>query len=263
MGCEFAADDYGISGEINEGILDLSRRRVISKISVMPGAYAISLDNQTPDNVQTGLHVTLTLPVAGNDNKDTSPTRLFYRCYIKRELNIENLIDTVLRQAAFVESRGIRISYLDTHQHVHVMPKLLTALIIVAKRKGIKIIRCITIQKRHLPFYFYSLIRYGFIMQVPKYFILYAMGFLMKRSLDKQQMQYPENLILMPMALHGDYAGLLKSFYRRFKDKNAEIITHPGFMQDAGFDEYVEGRKIEYEALSAFACNQKTKMENA
>ena len=107
-------------------------------------------------------------------------------------------------------------------------------------------------RKRYLPFYFYSLIRYGFITQVPKLFILYSLGAVMKRTLDKYQIQYSKNLVLMPLALHGDYAGLIKSFYRRFKDQDAEIVTHPGLMQDTGFDEYIEGRKIEYEALQSF-----------
>lgn len=253
MGCEFAADDYGMSREINQGILDLIERKVITKISVMPGDYVIIPDTRLPPAIQTGLHVHVASSVEKKENKEASPARLFYLCHIKNKIHIEQLIDIVLRQAAFVESRGVRISSLDTHQHVHIMPKLLRALIIVAKRKGIDFIRCITMETRHFPFYFYSLIRHGFIMQVPKLLFLYSLGFIMKRNLDKAGIHYAKNLVLMPLALHGDYACLLKSFYRRFKDEDAEIVTHPGFMQNAGFDGYVEGRKIEYEALSAFA----------
>jgi hypothetical protein len=252
MRCEFVADDYGIFKEINEAIIDLSRRNVISKIGVMQGDHVIIPDTQIAQKVQTGLHINLTSNTGNEErgtNRETSPFRLFYRCYIKREINIDHLLDIILSQAEFVESKGIRISYLDTHMHVHILPKVLMALVIFAKIKGINFIRCITMRKLYLPFYFYSLIRYGFITQVPKLFILYSMGFIMKRTLDKHQIQYSKNLVLMPLALKGDYAGLMKSFYRMFKDKDAEIVTHPGLIQGTGFDEYREGRKIEYEAL--------------
>jgi len=255
MGCEFVADDYGISKEINQAIIDLSRRNVISKIGVMLGDHVISPDAQIAQKVKTGLHINLTSNTENDErgkNKETSPARLFYLCYIKREINIDQLLDIILRQAEFVESKGIVISYLDTHMHVHILPKVLMALIIVAKRKGISFIRCITMKKRYLPFYFYSLVRYGFIMQVPKLIILYSGGVLMKRTLDKHQIQYSKNLVLMPLALNGDYAGLMRSFYRSFKDKDAEIVTHPGLIQSTGFDEYIEGRKVEYEALQSF-----------
>lgn len=257
MGCLFVADDYGISKEVNQGILDLSRGNIISKISVMAGDYVINPDMQIMQKIQTGLHVNLTSNVERNDSKNRSPIKLFYFCQIKRELDIDQLVDIILRQAEFIESKGIRISYLDTHQHVHIIPKLLMALTVVAKRKGINFIRCITMKNRYLPFYFYSLIRHGFVMQIPKLFFLYSMGFFMKRSLDKHQIQYCENLLLMPLALNGDYAGLMRSFYNMFKDKDAEIVTHPGLIQDTGFDEYVKGRKIEYEVLKTlpeFLC---------
>ncbi len=255
MRCKFVADDYGISKEINQAILDLSRRNIISKISVMPGDYVISPDTQIAQKVKAGLHVNLTSNIENNGrgkNKETSPLRLFYLCYIKREINIGQLLDIILRQAEFVESKGIRISYLDTHQHVHIIPHVLMALITVSKRKKINSIRCITMRKRYFLFYFISLIRYGFILQVPKLVLLYLMGSIMKRTLDKHRIQYSMNLVLMPLALNGDYAGLMRSFYHRFKDKDAEIVTHPGLIQDTGFDKYIEGRKIEYEVLKTF-----------
>jgi predicted glycoside hydrolase/deacetylase ChbG (UPF0249 family) len=252
MGCKFIADDYGITNEINQAILELCRRKIISKVSVMPGHCLIGLDKQQAEKVLTGLHVNLTTNAgyeAQDNNKTSSPVGLFYRCYIKRDVNVDLFIEIIRQQVELVESKGIRISYLDTHKHVHIIPKVLMALIIVAKEKRINFVRCITMRKRYFPFYFYALIRYGFIRQVPKMFILYFWGSIMKRILDKHHIEYSKNLVLMPLAMRGDYSSLMKDLYHKLIDEDAEIVTHPGLTKDIGFDDYIAGRIIEFETL--------------
>jgi hypothetical protein len=74
------------------------------------------------------------------------------------------------------------------------------------------------------------------------------MGILMKNKLDKSNINYCRNLVLMPLAIEGDYPGLLKEFVKKFKDKDAELVIHPGKLEAVQCDNYSK-RYIEYNSI--------------
>ncbi len=252
MPCKIVADDYGRSDEVNCAISELVNKNIVSKVSVMANESIKYLMSDIGKDIEVGLHISLTSYSKGprmNQNKKISLLKLLYFIYA-RHLNINQIVDDIKNQHEVLEYRGFKISYLDTHQHIHIIPKALKSLIIFAKTKGIYSIRCITIERRYLFFYLYSLIRFGFLTQVPKMIFLYSMGTLMKLKLDKAKINYCKNLVLMPLATSGDYSGLLKEFLNRFKDVGAEIVTHPGLKaKTINTDNYSAGRYIEYCSL--------------
>jgi hypothetical protein len=72
-------------------------------------------------------------------------------------------------------------------------------------------------------------------------------GSFMKFKLNKAHIDYCKNLILMPLAQRGNYSGLLRELLARFKDKDAELVTHPGLeMKTNSPDNYSMGRYVEY-----------------
>lgn len=253
MPLKIVADDYGMSDEINSAISDLASKKVVSKVSVMANEAIDYSVNDLGENIETGLHINLVSNPAiiekGSNKKKTSLLKLLYLIYT-RQLNINQIIDDINQQAEILECRGFKISYLDTHQHIHIVPKILKPVITYAKTKGIDSIRCITMEKKYLCFYFYSLIRFGFLLQVPKMIFLYSLGNLMRLRLDKSKMNYCKNLILMPLAISGDYLGLLKELLKKFRDKDAELVIHPGLeCETIEIDNYSTGRYIEYRSI--------------
>lgn len=251
MGLKIVADDYGMSVEINHAISELVRKKIVSKVSVMSNE-SIEYSLSDIGEVETGLHINLisyTKGIGINQDKKISPLKLLYFIYTKR-LKIKQITDTIKHQFELLEDRGIKISYLDTHQHIHIIPRLLKLLIMFAKTKGINSIRCITMERKHLFFYLYSLMRFGFLTQVPKMIFLYSLGLLMKMKLDKSQINCCKNLILMPLAVRGNYSGLLKELLNRFKDEDAELVAHPGLeTKTIKNDNYSSSRYIEYCSL--------------
>ena len=248
MRCKIAADDYGMSIEINTAILELINSNVISKVSVMANdAMEYSID---PDKkIETGLHVNLTL-CSDRRGEAISPLNFFYLCFTN-EMTTGKIIESIARQYKALQSKKFRISHLDTHHHVHIIPKVLNALIIFAKKNAINSIRCFTMDKKFFFLYLYCLIRFGFIAQVPKMIFLYLVGTIMKSEFDKCKIRYSKNLVIMPLAQKGDYAALLNELLRRFKDIDAEFVTHPGLIHAIREDKYTAGRKIEYDALKS------------
>jgi predicted glycoside hydrolase/deacetylase ChbG (UPF0249 family) len=249
MTCKIVADDYGMSKEINHAISELVRKDIISKVSVMANESIEYSINDIGENVEVGLHLNLTANtkiIGINQDKKISFFKLLYFIYTK-QLNVDQIVNNIRHQHEFLRYRGFKISYLDTHHHIHIIPQVLEALIIYAKTEGITSIRCITMEKKYLFFYLYSLTRFRFFAQVPKMIFLYSMGTLMKPKLDRAQINYCKNLVLMPLAIGGDYTKLLRELLNKFKNKNVEIVVHPGLeVKTNKSDSYSTGRYIEY-----------------
>lgn len=252
MSYKIVADDFGMSDEINYAISELVSKNIVSKVSVMANESIEYSVNDIGENIEVGLHINLTSYIKGigiNQRRKISLLKLLYFIYT-RQLDINQIIDNISHQLEILKDRGFKISFLDTHQHIHIIPRVLKALIFFVKTKGVDSIRCITMERRHLFFYLYSLIRFGFFSQVPKMIFLYSMGVLMKPKLDKAQINYCKNLVLIPLAIRGNYQGLLKELLKKFKDEDAEIVTHPGLeTRTIKPDSYSAGRYTEYCSL--------------
>jgi predicted glycoside hydrolase/deacetylase ChbG (UPF0249 family) len=254
MSYKIVADDVGVSKEINDAIVDLINKKIVSKVSVVAGVSDGFLRDNIGEDTEVGLHVRFsgTSKIIGlNLTKDVTPFKFIYLT-LTNKVSIDMLVDNIEHQFNILRNQGFRVDYMDTHHHVHVIPRVLDALILCAKKVGINSIRCITIEKKYIFFYLGSLLRYGFFMQIPKLILLYLMGLWMKKKLDKAEVDYSKNLFLMPLAKGGNYEGLLKAILRKFKyrDTIAEIVSHPGFKTGLNqFDDYSKGRFIEYQSL--------------
>lgn len=252
MGCNIVADDYGIAEGVNSAISELVKRNIVSKVGIMVNdRIDYPANDIMNNNIVTGLHLNLTSYERGkgiNPDKEIPASKFFYHLYVNKKDN-NKIIDDIDYQFEFLRAKGFEISYMDTHLHIHTIPKLLRLIVNYAKAKGINSIRCITLQRRYLFFYLNSLIRFGFLAQLPKMFFLYSIGERMKSILDISQVEYSKNLVLMPLARGGDYPGLLRAVFQRLKDIDAEIVTHPGFETEIKYDRYTTGRYVEFSAL--------------
>lgn len=250
MYCKFVADDYGMSREVNNAIADLVRRGIVSKTSVMANE-SCQYSLMDIENIDKGLHVNLSSYDQNggiNQNECISPLKSLYSMYSKK-LAADHIMDSFKKQYKFLDDKGMKISYIDSHLHLHAIPKLLDLLIVFAQSRGINSIRCITMEGRHLFYYLYSLFRFGFLTHIPKIVILYTMGFFMRRKMENARILCCKNLVLMPLATRGDYPGLLKELFNRFKNEDAEIVIHPGLETETQYDIYTDGRYIEYRSL--------------
>jgi predicted glycoside hydrolase/deacetylase ChbG (UPF0249 family) len=234
MKCRIVADDYGMSEEINNAISDLVHRGIVLKVSVMANKYLEYSINDFGGKAETGLHVNFTTGMKSSGAKNGGKSSLIKLLYLifTRKLNIDFILDEVEQQYKEVENKGFKICHLDAHQHIHIIPKVLQSLIICARNKNIDSIRCITMELKYMPFYIISLMRSGFL------------------KLNKAKINFSSNLILMPLATGGKYEELLKVLLNKFKNENAELVTHPGLETGSAMpDNYTDGRYIEYRSI--------------
>lgn len=239
---KIAVDDYGLHPNIDKAIHDLATQGIIHKISVMANtAYD---PHPLPDHIETGLHVDLTTPhCLGNKPLANTPFQLL----TARNLSQSDIEDRAQAQLEYVIARGFKITHIDTHQHVHIIPIIRKALYNIAQKHAIPNIRCLTLQAHHHPFYLRALIQCGFLKQNLKLQALYTGGLAMRSALENHTST--PNLILMPLAQNGHYEKLLHKIKNRFQHQNAELVTHPGLPANLPAEPYIAGREIEYRAL--------------
>lgn len=140
------ADDFGRNEAINEAVLILARRRVVTAVSVMvdepfAGKGAGALD--AIPGLETGLHITLSdapIPAAAADlaNGGVRPhiDRLTLDAYRGR-LPLAAIRADVARQfTRFEQLFGRAPDFVDAHQHAHVLPGIRDAVLDETARHG-------------------------------------------------------------------------------------------------------------------------------
>lgn len=141
-----SADDFGMSKAINEAILTGIERRFITSTNIMMNMQYCLSDNYFINNrniVSVGLHINLTVgrPISdirrvsslvdcnGNFYDSTGFKRRWNRGKIKKD---EVILEIKEQYHAFVLNFGYP-DYINTHQHIHMLPGFLFLLNTMSK----------------------------------------------------------------------------------------------------------------------------------
>ncbi len=136
------ADDFGFTHDVNEGILESHLHGIVRSTSLMSNGAAfedavhLAKENEQLD---VGCHLML---VQGESvscpGSPLAPTLLKFLTQMpSREFLLQEFRAQIERLLVF----GIHPSHLDTHKHVHVIPRVLEAVLTVADEYGIQWIR--------------------------------------------------------------------------------------------------------------------------
>ena len=233
------ADDYGQNEAISLGILTLARKSRINAVSCMVNSpYWVQASGAIADfksSTYLGLHLNLTEGTAlsaawqihhGADCL-TLPT-LIKKAYLRR-LNVQVVAAEIEAQiAAFVQAMKVNPDFIDGHQHVHQLPIVRDALLLVYKRLGLKaLIRSTSIGWRDL------WLGQGFPKR-PLIGLLGGMAF--RRALVKQGITCNANFSgIYPFAQSSRYRHYFKQFLSQVQDGGL-IMCHPGNPSDDKLD---------------------------
>jgi hopanoid biosynthesis associated protein HpnK len=148
------ADDLGLHAGINAGALRCHEQGIVTSVSVSPNGVAFEeasrLLRGAPE-LDVGVHLTLvgevplsepgTLPSLAPDGRLPSGYATLFRRLLLRRVSEAEVERELSLQLARVQAAGLRVSHLDSHQHVHLHPALLPVVIRVAQRFGVKGLR--------------------------------------------------------------------------------------------------------------------------
>jgi predicted glycoside hydrolase/deacetylase ChbG (UPF0249 family) len=232
----FTADDWGLTPEVNLGILDLVRTGVIKRISIMARSAHITLGLnellqviQTRPDVELGLHFDLTYGIC-------SPGKVLLQWmspFSDKEALRSHARSEFQAQISKLKSLQIPIHYIDGHHHIHLSPGLIDAISDLIQAEGITCIRC-----PYDPSLWLTPKAVLNLLSLWASRRLKALGF---RSLP---CFYPQNSHFLDP---GKFRAAL------IKNPESEIIVHPARRNDLTElsipDPYTEGRVLEYRVL--------------
>jgi len=149
------ADDFGLSETINEGILHAHLRGILTSTSLIANGaafeHAIGICQSTP-TLDVGVHLTLVeeepvldvdlLPsLVNGKGRFHHHATIFATRYLTGKVCLAEVHYELEAQIQKVIRRGVRVSHLDSHQHLHMLPQILRITVELAKHYGIPAIR--------------------------------------------------------------------------------------------------------------------------
>lgn len=145
------ADDFGLHSAVNHGIIEGYRRGCLRSTSFMAGGSAAeeaaALARENP-GLGVGLHLTLVaerpvLPpgkvpsLVGDDGCLWPDHMVFIKRFIAGKISLAEVSAECEAQFLRAKALGLSLSHIDSHQHLHVLPKICTIVLSLAKRYGV------------------------------------------------------------------------------------------------------------------------------
>ncbi len=150
------ADDFGLTAGVNRAIIELHRAGFLTSTTLMAKAAAteeaIELARSTP-SLGVGCHVVLVdgepvLPMLELPALVDSRTCRFHPklgAFLTRlfsgRIRCAEIEAEAAAQIALLQSRGLRLTHIDTHKHTHMFPAVLRPVLRAAKAAGIRTVR--------------------------------------------------------------------------------------------------------------------------
>lgn len=149
------ADDAGLSDDINKAIRRGFQEGVITSSSIIACGEAFKQATEmfhVIKKTNVGVHLTLTgsfLPITTDkaiaslteDGKFLKDYQSLLYKYLGQGINMDEVALEFNSQIDKVRKEGLSISHLDSHEHIHLFPKILEVVIRIAKENNIKYIR--------------------------------------------------------------------------------------------------------------------------
>jgi predicted glycoside hydrolase/deacetylase ChbG (UPF0249 family) len=234
------ADDWGLTPGVNQGILELARLGIVRRVSLMAdgGHLGAGLRELTAiPGLSLGLHFDLTLGKAA----PASLLRQWLRPGRDRARMAVHVRAELVRPLVILRQAGVKVTHLDGHHHIHLIPGMLDVLAPVIVDAGIRAVR--------LPE------DPALLWRKPMLWLLtrFARGAYRRHGFESLPCFYPQ-------AGHFTDQGRFRAALRR--KPRAEVHTHPAALDDLmahqGPDPYTSGRVTEYRALRMLAFDRET-----
>jgi predicted glycoside hydrolase/deacetylase ChbG (UPF0249 family) len=213
------ADDFGLHPSINSAIRQAHLNGIVTSTSLMPGPHiapafenAVIMMSEMP-NLDVGLHFTLVGTPGLPDDYVA-----FLQSKMLGEFKSSVIEDMLRRQLDILLEKGVKVTHIDSHQHLHSLPSIMKIVATVASEYKIPGVRMPAEQ--------------GNYAGAPQKRILLSkmLALLSMRSkieLDRAGIKYPDHFAGMAVSGHLTKRRLL-SMLNGLQPGVTEIVCHPG-----------------------------------
>jgi chitin disaccharide deacetylase len=257
------ADDFGMSREVNAGVITAYREGLVSSASVMANglafAEAAQLAKEHP-GLHVGVHLNVIegMPVSPPNEVSSLVSRSgrflgsswrFVARHWLGGIRERELISELAAQIQKVVDAGLNPSHVDSHTHIHGLPGVLPSVLVAASRFGLKRVRCpheTTIGHSH------HSVRLGSRMRS---LIVRGLSTGARRTLEQHDVRTPDHFI-GPMFMGTLHTSTLVRIIESLPEGVSEIMCHPS--QDRGADRHI-ARDEELRAFTSQAAKDAIK----
>lgn len=140
------ADDLGLDISVNQGIVYALKNKLVSGASIMVNgeqfSHAVELIANL-ENPNIGIHFVLVGEKGLYLKELPKNYQIFFLKYIFGLIKIEDIEKELRAQLNKLLKAGIKPQFINSHQHLHLLPKVTDAVIKLAKENNIKYIRTV------------------------------------------------------------------------------------------------------------------------
>ena len=189
------ADDFGLSHAVNKGIVRAHREGILTSTSLTAcGAAfdeAMELARLTP-SLDVGVHLTLVeerpvldpsrIPtLVDADGRLHQHASVFFKKYLSGRIRLTEVRDELDAQMKKICGKDLRISHLDSHQHLHILPGIIRITAELGKAYGVPVIR---LPRERLPLSIQ--VRNGSLFRLAQMRVLNFFSILGKRLIERR-----------------------------------------------------------------------------
>lgn len=140
------ADDVGIEPGMTEGAIRAHRDGIITACSLVANGLAfddaVSRLRDTP-SLEVGVHLTLVEERPLTDIRLPRKYTSFVPLYLARVIGIDAIERELRAQIEKVLATGLRVTHLNGHQHLHLLPRIFDVVARLAREYGIGYVRVV------------------------------------------------------------------------------------------------------------------------
>ncbi|MCX5679023.1 MAG: ChbG/HpnK family deacetylase [Candidatus Omnitrophica bacterium] len=237
-----AADDFGITESVNEGIARSHKEGIVTSLNFLPSGEAFDDALARAKSIglnEAGAHLALTETISVTEASKipslVDAEGRFYKGhtqfllkFISGSIDLDEVYVEWRSQLQKVSATGIRITNLSSHEHIHMLPKLLDIIIKLAKEYDIPAIR--------YPHADRSSRRMSVNTVCKSLALLYFEGN-MSQALKSSGITAPEHFLGF-LDSGNITEEVLLDIIANLEDRTTELVCHPGFLGPEVLDRY-------------------------
>lgn len=138
------ADDFGMTKSINEGIIKARREGIVTDVSMLATGRAFddAVNLAGANGISgVGAHLSLTELAPVPPRRGIMSRGAFLLEFLSGRLSEGDIRLELRRQLDRIKGSGLEITHIDSHEHLHMLPRMLKIFIELAGEYGIPAIR--------------------------------------------------------------------------------------------------------------------------
>ena len=240
------ADDLGMSKAVNKAVLDGYSNGILKSASIVANgeAFEDAINNvlaQCPE-LGVGIHLNVTegfsmcrdaLSLTDSDCKfNNSYLNLLIKSYNPKEKEfLEDLEREFRRQIEAVMSKT-RVTHIDSHQHIHSIPKIFEIVARIAKEYGIKQVRT-HFEKIYLVPDVFKIFNFRYLLNVFRVLFFDLMTLVNESTVHRYELKTNDYLVGLVYDMMTDSLTIAYGvLFTNYKKTTVEAIIHPCRYED-------------------------------